>query len=54
MTKVCVICWNEVTPDGAGFYCKNDNHLLHKDQINWLGPKLVFDTDKADVMEYER
>ncbi len=58
MTKVCVICWNEVFPDGCAYYCKNDNNLFSKKNpssirdYSWLGPDLVFDTDKADVLEH--
>ncbi len=49
--KFCVICWEEVHADGCGFYCKNCNHLQSKDEINWLGPFMVFDREKIDFVE---
>ena len=56
MTKLCVICWNTVTPDGCGFYCKNDNDLINLNpngvtEFSWLGPYMVFDTETADTVE---
>lgn len=45
--KVCGICWSEVVPDGCAFYCKNDNHLISKEEINWINPGCIFDTVTA-------
>ena len=52
MTYYCTICWNKVEPDGCAFYCPIDNHLLNKEQINWIDGYFVFDTEKNDFVKH--